>query len=319
MVNEIGKNVENDIAKNQEIYERYMNDGYVQPVSSTSALASSSRWLNHYYVREWIQRECLRRNGLDLPGTYGIPELNRAIEDIQDGEKISAMLDEAAADWPELAQFLSDRYMSYWTTEDLRKCPEGSFGNMVFRHYDKYGYDNKMSSIAFPVRNHYEYFRRRKTEIHDFMHILTGAGFDYIGEAMPNMIHFGSFYKYFKPELAMELCSSNMLLFWPYLFRTSLNYGEGFPWVWDLMDKGYRIGQQSGPYFLKRIEDYLDLPVEEVRAKLEIKGAYDLDFEEWKRRSDIVMEGGQTKTEKMALERRERARLDEKLLTAAAE
>lgn len=308
-----------DLEKNRAIYEDYMNDGYKLALSNSSMLTSSSPWLNDYRIREWTVRECLRRNGPDLPSTFGIPELNRAVEENQDTNAISDQLAKAAQDWPELASFLDERYMSYWTTADLKDCPEGSFGHMVFRHYDKYGYDNTMSSIAFPIRNHYEYFRRRKVEIHDFMHILTGAGFDYIGEAMPNMIHFGSFYKYFDADLAKDLCTNNMLLWFPFFLRSSLNYGPAFPWIWDLMEKGHAIGRNSGPYFLKKIEDYLHLPVKEVREKLEIRGAYDLDFEEWKRRSDLIMEGGQTKTEKMALERRDRAREMEKSLTTAAE
>lgn len=306
-----------DLEKNRIIYEDYMNDGFKPSLSSSSMLTSSSRWLNSPEIREWMTRECLRRNGPDHPSTYGIPQLNRAVEEIQDTDKISDMLEDAAKDWPELAKFLDERFMSYWTTDDLRSCPEGSFGHMVFAHYDKYGYDNTMSSIAFPIRNHYEYFRRRKVEIHDFMHILTGAGFDYIGEAMPNLIHFGSFYKYFKPELAMELTTNNVFLWFPFFIRSSLHYGPAFPWIWELMEKGYNIGRESGPYFLKKVEDYLHLPVEEVRDILEIRGAYDLDFDEWKRRSDLVMEGGQTKTEAMALERRERARQAAALAEAA--
>ncbi|CAD7337910.1 hypothetical protein FIM10_11180 [Sphingomonadales bacterium 56] len=301
-----------NVEKNKALYEEYMRDGYKTPISQTSDLTSSSKWLNDSRIREWTVRESLRRNGLDMPSTNGIPELNRAAEELQDANLLSNELEKAAADWPELARFLDERYMSYWTTSDLKGCPEGSFGNVVFQHYDKYGYDNTMASVAFPIRNHFEYFRRRKVEIHDFMHVLTGAGFDYLGEAIPNMIHFGSFYKYFEPELARELCTTNMFMWFPYFMRSSLHYGPAFPWLWDLMTQGVEMGRQSGPYFLKKVEDYLHLPVEEVREILEIRGAKDLDFDEYKRRSDIVMEGGQTKTEQMALDRRARAREMEK-------
>ncbi len=71
------------------------------------------------------------------------------------------------------------------------------------------------------------------------------------------------------------------------------------------MNRGVEIGRQSGTYFLKKIEDYLHLSVEEARDALEIRGAEDVDFKEWMRRSDIVMEGGQTYTEEKATQRAE--------------
>ncbi|WP_375195959.1 hypothetical protein [Sphingobium sp.] len=308
-----------DRSMDWETYETYMNDGYKRPKVQNSELISSSVYLNDYRLREWTVRECLRRNGTDLPSTFGIPELNRALEEVQDQDYVNQMFEEARKDWPELDQFLEERYMSRWLKKDLENCPKGSLGHAVFVHYDKYGYDNTMASMAMPVRNHYEYFRRRKVEIHDFMHILTGAGFDYIAEGIPNFVHFGSFHKYFKPELAHQLTISNMFLFFPYFFRSSLHYPQGFPWVWEAMNRGVEIGRQSGTYFLKKIEDYLHLSVEEARDALDIRGVEDLDFKEWMRRSDLVMEGGQTYTEKKAEQRAQMFKdLQEKAAIAAA-
>jgi ubiquinone biosynthesis protein COQ4 len=297
-----------DRSMDWKMYETYMNDGYKRPAAVSSELTSSSVYLNDYRIREWTATQCLRRNGPDLPVTYGQPTLNVAFEEAQDQDYINQLFEEARKDWPELDQFLEERFLSRWMKKDLEHFPKGSLGNVVWAHFDKYGYDNTMSSMAMPVTNHYEFFRRRKVEIHDFMHVLTGAGFDYIAEGIPNFIHFGSFHKYFKPQLAHQLTVSNILLFFPFFFRCSLNYAEGFPWFWEAMNKGVDIGRQSGPYFLKKIEDYLHLSVEEARDALEIRGAEDVDFDEWKRRSDVVMEGGQSKTETMAAQRAEMIR-----------
>lgn len=297
-----------DRSMDWKTYETYMNDGYKRPEAQSSELTSTSPYLNDYRIREWMVTQSLRRNGPDMPVTFGQPDLNVALEQAQDHEYINQLFEDARKDWPELDQFLEERYMSRWLKKDLENCPKGSLGNIVWSHFDKYGYDNTMSSMAMPIRNHFEYFRRRKVEIHDFMHVLTGAGFDYIAEGIPNFIHFGSFHKYFKPELAHQLTVSNMFLFFPFFVRSSIHYPQGFPWLWESMNRGVEIGKQSGTYFLKKIEDYLDLSVEEARDALEIRGAEDLDFDEWKRRSDIVMEGGQSKTETMAAQRAEMIR-----------
>lgn len=288
-------------------YARYMNDGYEAKPTASSMLMSSSQYLNDPRVREWTTRECLRRNGLDLPTTYGIPDLNLALEEHIDRNRINELFEAARKDWPELDQFLGERYLSKWRKDDLTKFPVGSVGHAVWKQFDTYGYDNTLAGSALPVRDHCDFFRRRKVEIHDFMHVLTGAGFDYLGEAVPNMIHFGSFHKYFVPELAHNLTISNMFLFFPYFMRSSLHYPQGFPWLWDLMNRGVEIGRQSGPYFLKRIEDYLHLSLPEAREALEIRGVEDLDLAEWARRSDVIMEGGQTYTEQKALARKKAA------------
>jgi hypothetical protein len=47
---------------------------------------STSRYLNSpLFAHAWTQKS-LRRNGLDVPMTYDIPDMSRALDDVQDFE-----------------------------------------------------------------------------------------------------------------------------------------------------------------------------------------------------------------------------------------
>ncbi len=287
-----------------DTYKRYMNDGYKKPLGFTSLPLSTSPYLNDPILVEHVARQTLRRNGTDLPPTWNYPVMAAAVEAAQDQERINFLFVEARRSWPELDQWLSERYLSRWKKADLAECAPGTLGHTVFEHFDEYGLENVMSSTAFPCDNDFQYFHRRRTEIHDFMHVLSGAGFDYIGEFLVNMVNYGSFYKYFDPELAKETLVKNSINTFPHLCRASIHYPMGFPYIWDHMTRGVEIGRQSGPWFLKRIEDYIHYPLDEAREALEIRGAVDPDLAETRRQSDHIMEGGQTKMQETALARK---------------
>jgi hypothetical protein len=109
------------------------------------------------------------------------------------------------------------------------------------------------------------------------MHILSGGGFDGLGEIMPAFLKYGNLFRYFNAELAGLLNVQNTLLTIPMFMRGPLHYPALFPKMWDLAHYALKVGEQSDPLFLPRYEDWLDLPLEEARSKFGVRGARTID------------------------------------------
>ena len=114
-------------------------------------------------------------------------------------------------------------------------------------------------------------------QIHDFMHILSGGGFDGLGEIMPAFLKYGNLFRHFNAELAGLLNVQNSLLTMPMFLRGALHYPEIFTRMWDLSHYAMKVGEQSDALFLPKYEEWLDLPLEEARRKFGVRGARTID------------------------------------------
>jgi len=254
----------------------YLQRGRQKVETTSTALISSSKYLNDYRIREWIVNQCLKRNGRDMPPTYGIPMLIEAIREVQDHARIEALFDEARRGWPELDRWLDERRLARLTREDMASCPEGSIGGIWYKQLK--GANMEVDIIpTFEPRSSFEYFFLRGVQIHDFMHILGGGGFDGLGEIIPAYLKYGNLFRWFPPELAGLLNVQNTLLTVPMFVRGPLHYPELFPRMWELAEHGMRVGRESEALFLPHYEDWLDLPLEEARRKFGVRGAHTID------------------------------------------
>jgi ubiquinone biosynthesis protein Coq4 len=267
----------------------YLMRGRRAVTTESSVLISSSKFLNDARIREWVVNENLRRNGRDYPMTYGIPSLIAAVRDVQDQDRIEALFDEARRGWPELDRWFDDRFLSTLTKDDLKALPAESVGGIFHRYLTEQNLEIDIIS-RFEPKTSFEYFFLRGVQIHDFMHILGGVGFDYLGETVPAFMKFGNLFKLFTPELAGALNVQNTLLTLPTFTRTLLHYPECWPTVWRLAEQGMRIGETSEALFLPRYEDYLDLTPAEARLKFAIRNVVESDSTAL---SDIWSEGAQ--------------------------
>jgi hypothetical protein len=59
--------------------------------------------------------------------------------------------------------------------------------------------------------------------------------------------------------------------------RGPLHYPELFVQMWDLAHYAMKVGQDSDALFIPRYEEWLDLPLEEARAKFGVRGAKTID------------------------------------------
>ena len=63
----------------------YLMRGAKRVTTESSVLISSSKYLNDIRIREWVVNQSLKRNGNDLPPTYGIPKLIEAVREFMGG------------------------------------------------------------------------------------------------------------------------------------------------------------------------------------------------------------------------------------------
>lgn len=254
----------------------YLMRSYKPETTESSVLISSSRYLNDYRVREWLTTQSLKRNGKDNSQTHGIPMLIEAMREIQPHERIEELFEEARRDWPELDRWLDERWLSKLRRDDMASCPKGSLGGVWYAQLASAGMEVDIIDQIEP-RSSFEYFFMRGVQIHDFMHILGGGGFDFIGELIPAYLKYGNLFRHFDPELAGLLNVQNTLLTVPMFIRGPLHYPAIFTRMWELANYGMNVGRDSDALFLNRYEDYLDMPVEEARKKFGVRGARDID------------------------------------------
>lgn len=254
----------------------YLMRGRKKVETTSSALISSSKYLNDYRIREWVTSQCLKRNGNDVPPTYGIPMLIEAVREVQDQDRIEVLFKEARRTWPELDRWFDDRYISTLRRDDMKSCPEGSIGGIWYKQL--VGANMEVDIIpGFEPKTSFEYFFLRGVQIHDFMHILGGGGFDGLGEVIPAFLKYGNLFRWLEPELAGLLNVQNTFLTIPMFMRTPLHYPEVWMQMWELAERGMKIGRTSDALFLHRYEDYLDLPLAEAREKFGVRNAETID------------------------------------------
>jgi ubiquinone biosynthesis protein Coq4 len=62
-----------------------------------------------------------------------------------------------------------------------------------------------------------------------------------------------------------------------YTVRTMLHYPQVWPTCQSNIERGMKVGHESGPIFMNKYEDALHLPLEEARRMLGVVGAVDID------------------------------------------
>ena len=254
----------------------YLMRGRKEVTTESSVLISSSKFLNDARIREWVVSQNLRKAGDDVPLTYGIPTLIQAMRELQDHERIEVLFNEARKDWPELDRWLDERYLANLKKEDLEGYAPDTLGGVFHSYLTK---QNLQIDIipTFEPKSAFEYFFLRGVQIHDFMHILGGVGFDYISETIPAFMKFGNLFRWFSPELAGLLNIQNTFLVMPGMTRTLLHYPGSFMAKWKLAQQGMLIGSSSDPLFLHRYEDHLDLTPAQAREKFGVRNVITID------------------------------------------
>jgi ubiquinone biosynthesis protein COQ4 len=255
----------------------YLLRGVQQVTTQSSVLVSSSKYLNNAKLRDWMAMIALKRNGADVPAQAEMYELVGIIDSLQDYDEIESMLTEERKVNPALDAWFNAGHISDFTPESLQDYPEGSLGQVFYRDVIQANFDLVIYERPKPVTQ-YDYFRYRSGQVHDLEHILTGGDFNYMGELVPNWARITSVFKHFQnPKLAGEVSIISFCSILRYTIRTMFNYAEVWPVAQDAIERGMRVGRESGPFFLAKHEDFMHLPLEEARAAMGIRGALTVD------------------------------------------
>jgi ubiquinone biosynthesis protein Coq4 len=257
----------------------YFHKG-IKPVETTSSfLRSSSKYLNNADLRNWMMTHFLRRNGPDQPipadPTLG---LSQSLEAMRDTDKVLSLIAREKTINPKFKTWVEARYLSTLTKQDFAGYPAGSLGGAYYKYLMDFGFELNLGFKAMPPPcNDLEYIYYRFAQIHDLEHLVTGGGFNSLGELLPYFVRLSNTHQHMSPELAQFLCEIYIFGGTRLEMRSCLHYPTTWLTVIDLMRRGIAIGLASESIIMMRYEDAFHLPIPEARVLLGVRNAEDID------------------------------------------
>jgi ubiquinone biosynthesis protein COQ4 len=172
-----------------------------------------------------------------------------------DAETVRAMLERGRADATGAAA-LRERPHVHLDLKQLRALPTGTLGREYALMMDRNGLD-PASIPTLPDDDEGKYLRSHLYETHDLWHVATGFGTDVAGE-----LGLQAFYQAQLPgKLPAAILAAGFLNTLVYSFaQRDVRLRE--------IARGWILGRRSRPLFGVRWDDYLALPLDEVRARL---------------------------------------------------
>jgi len=255
----------------------YLLRGVTTVATESSVLVSSSKYLNHPRLREWVAMILLRKNGPDFPAQSEMYELIGIMDDVRDHARIEALFTEERRTNKQLDDWFGEGFISDYKLSDFKDYASDTVGGKYYRYLHDGGFEAQIVPWRKP-ETQLQYFNLRSGQTHDFEHILCGGGFDYLGELIPYWYRLTNTFKFIKnKELAGELCVMYMLGSLRYTVRTMLHY----PQVWETavgcIQRGTKVGQESEAIYLSKIEPVFGMGLDEARKTLGIRGVVDID------------------------------------------
>ena len=245
--------------------------------TDSSVLVSSSKYLNHPRLREWIAFIALKKNGPDFPPAAEMYQLLSFIDELRDFDHIEHMITEERKVNPRFDKWFSDWWVSDYTLDDLKDCAPGTVGGIYYKTATEGNYDIQIVPDYKP-QTQWQFYSLRSGQTHDYEHILTGGGFNYMGELIPYWFRLATIHTHIQnKELAGEMSVLSIFGTMRYVIRTMLHYPQIWETALTCIEQGIRIGRASDPFWMAKIEDVWHVPLEEARAQLGVRGAVDLD------------------------------------------
>ncbi len=240
-----------------------------------SILRSTSEYLNSAVIRELHSNEGLRKSGPDVVSTTLIPEFYQTFDALKDQDEIAQLFREDAGRLPDLRAWLDERYMAHIEYDQVKNAPPGTLGYGI-RLMLGQGFQLYFSHLG-PAETDFAYMRKRRAQVHDLEHIVTGFPATMPGEIALYAAHLASSYNYFQPRLAKETTIVSAFLMTTWTLRTSLHYPEAMLALCDAQEKGTKLGRSlKRPLYMERLEDYLDWKLPDLRAHFSIPEPNDL-------------------------------------------
>jgi ubiquinone biosynthesis protein COQ4 len=246
---------------------KYMQ-GEKLPVTS-SVLISNSKYLNDPYYREAYVTQALRRHGPDLPPTYMVPMMHKAIAEVSDPARFIQLVEEEKAKYPEFAQWLEARRYTSYVRDDLARHAKGTLGHAIHEFLGIPGMDMEFATRNKSADTDLEYLLKRRGSLHDIEHMISGFGPNTAGENALAMFNVTVNARFFTPELAQYLDAAIVWITSSGYNRTALHYYHVLPTYLDAMRQGITAGLEARkPLFLVQWEDYLDWQLDDIAKDL---------------------------------------------------
>ena len=248
----------------------YLAKGMRDVATVSSVPVSSSRYLNNARMRDWIATHFLRRNGADRPTPSDNVELKKALAEIRDPQQVEDLFERERKTNAALDRWLSERFMSTFTLDDLAQYGPDTLGEVFRRLMSARGFDYSLEADV-KAQSHYDFFWARHLQTHDLEHILCGGSFDQMGEVVIHWVNMTNYFEHVSPELAGEMANKLLFAGVRFVMRSMLHYPETWPVVTTAMLRGMQVGKASEALFMMRYEDVFHLTLDEARAKLGIR------------------------------------------------
>ena len=246
---------------------RYMR-GAADPVTS-SVLISNSKYLNNPYYRDAFAQFALRRHGHDLPETYLIPNMVRALSECRDDAEFAALVEAEKVKFPAFAAWLAERLHTDYDPAHMQHHKDGTLGASIRDFMTKSGMEMQFMMKGMPVKTDLDYIKKRRVSHHDIEHMVTGFGPNELGEQALSIMNVASASAAFSPKLAQYLSEANTWVTATSYYRVSLHAPQLMPHMLEAMRVGTAAGQAiRTPMMMVRWEDYLDWPVEDICGDL---------------------------------------------------
>ncbi len=256
----------------------YLLRGLMPAQTESSVLMSTSRYLNNARLREWLATTQLRRNGKDLPVEAEMHYLMSIIDEIRapEQDRVEALFAAERKKNPAFDAWLSEGFLSSYKREDFKDYPPDTLGGIFHKYLIDNNFETQLEPWGKP-KTSMEFYTLRGLQTHDFEHIVTGGGYDYMGEVVTYWARLSNPFRHLSPELAGEVSVLYIFGALRYVTRTLLHYPQIWPTAMQSMERGMAVGNHSGPMFMAKYEDVFDLTVAQAREKLDVKNARDID------------------------------------------
>lgn len=243
---------------------RYM-EGEAEPVTS-SVLISNSKYLNDPYYRDVFVQLGLRRYGHDLPTTYLVPKIAKALKEVTDFAEFTALVDAEKKKKPEFAEWLAARTYTVYHREDLVGMKPGTLGHAIWELLGIPGIQMDLQS-ELQINNDLDYIAKRRAANHDIEHIVTGFGPNAAGELALGVTNITTCVSYFTPELAHQINAGIVMINSVVMHRTSLHYPAALPIILEATRLAIEMGQTlKRPLLLVKWEDMIDWQLDDIAA-----------------------------------------------------
>jgi ubiquinone biosynthesis protein COQ4 len=252
--------------------QRYFQ-GDTLPVTS-SVLISNSKYLNNPYYREAFATQALRRHGPDLPPTYMVPIMFKAVDEVVDYKRIEYLLAEEKKKYPEFGEWIDRRKFIHYERDDMAKYAPGTLGAEIYDFLGIPGMDMNLGSGPQSAQTDMEFFKigRSQGPRHDIEHMVTGFGPNTAGENAISMVNVLCQSRFFTPELATYMNMGLVFITATGYSRTAHHYQHALPTYLDAMHQGIEMGLAfKKPIFMIDWDHYLDWQLDDIAADLGIK------------------------------------------------